>query len=118
VWIELSDEAKFTLSIKEIPLNTIFLMTGDLIQHIIGYLNSKIILWYFTNCLGCSSGVGTTRWLKFTIEKLPIPHPDKVGINLSSLTIKCPNKNIEKEIDNLVAQSYKLNSDEISYLGI
>jgi hypothetical protein len=117
VWIELSDEAKFTISQNEIPLNTIFLMTGDFIQHIIGYLNSKGILWYFTNCLGCSSGVGTTRWLKFTLEKLPIPHPNKTGIDLSPLTIKCPNKEIEKEIDNLVAQSYGLNSDEISYLN-
>jgi type I restriction-modification system DNA methylase subunit len=116
VWIELSDEAKFTLSENEIPLNTIFLMTGDLIKHIIGYLNSSIILWYFTNCLGCSSGVGTTRWLKFTIERLPIPHPDKTGIDLSSLTIKCPDEVVEKEIDELVAQSYGLTKDEITYL--
>jgi hypothetical protein len=118
VWIELSDEAKFTLSENEIPLNTIFLMTGDLIKHIIGYLNSSIILWYFTNCLGCSSGVGTTRWLKFTIERLPIPHPDRTGIDLSSLTVKCPDEVIEKEIDELVAQSYGLTKEEITYLSM
>jgi hypothetical protein len=116
VWIELSDEAKFTLSNSEIPLNTIFFMTGPQINHIIGFLNSPTILWYFTNCLACTSGVGTTRWLKFTIEKLPIPKPEETNIDLSELTTLCPNLDIEKKIDKLVGESYGLSPKEVEYL--
>ena len=72
VWLELSDEPKFSYVEKYIPLNTVFFLTGDRILHLLGALNSKLITWYFKRCLGTTSGVGTNRWLKYTIEQLPI----------------------------------------------
>ena len=71
-WLELSDEPKFTLVDNVIPLNTVFFMTGNYIVHLLGLLNSKLITWYFRNCIGTTSGVGTNRWLKYTIERIPM----------------------------------------------
>lgn len=116
MWLELSDEAKFAMSSDEIPLNTVFFMTGRDISHILAYLNSKVVLWYFTKCLGCSSGVGTNRWLKFTIEQLPIPLPSNTGIDLSKESTLCPNLEIEHQIDKLTAKSYELSDAEFIFI--
>ena len=119
VWIELSDESKFTLCTDLIPLNTVFFLTGTHLHHILGLLNSKLIHWYFTRCLGTSSGVGTNRWLKYTVELLPlIPYSDD---KLSQWVAErlLPNANIEiceKEIDKLVCELYSLSPDEKSFI--
>ena len=119
VWIELSDESKFTLCTDLIPLNTVFFLTGTHLHHILGLLNSKLIHWYFTRCLGTSSGVGTNRWLKYTVEQLPlIPYSDD---KLSQWVAErlLPNANIEiceKEIDKLVCELYSLSPDEKSFI--
>ena len=73
VWLELTDLPKFSLVKDMVSLNTVFFMTGEHLNHIIGFLNSTVITWYFHNCLGARSGTGTNRWLKYTIEQLPIP---------------------------------------------
>ncbi len=72
VWLELTDEPKFSLVNKMVSLNTVFFMTGEHLPHILGQLNSKLVTWYFHKCLGARSGVGTNRWLKYTIEQLPL----------------------------------------------
>ena len=68
VWIELSDDPKFALAEKIMSVNTVFFMTGEHILHLLGLLNSRLITWYFRHCIGTTSGVGTNRWLKYTIE--------------------------------------------------
>ncbi len=74
VWIELTDESKFALSTNgEIPLNTVFFMSGDNLSYILAVLNSALIHWYFIKALGTTSGVGTNRWLKYTVAEIPIP---------------------------------------------
>ena len=70
-------------------------MTGKYLSHIIGFLNSSVITWYFHNCLGARSGAGTNRWLKYTIELLPIPPVCDVITNLIG------NKNTITERDTL-----------------
>ena len=72
VWLELTDEPKFSYVENMMSLNTVFFMTGENLKHILGQLNSKLITWYFHKCLGARSGVGTNRWLKYTIEQLPL----------------------------------------------
>ena len=89
LWGELSDEPKFYFDSdgQFTPLNTVFLMTGEKLLYLIAFLNSPISKYYFSNNIATSSGVGTTRWLKYTIETLPIPRP---------------NNQIQKEIEELV----------------
>lgn len=72
VWGELTDESKFAYAGDAVVLNTVFFLAGDEIHHILGVLNSKLIKWYFKRCVGTTSGVGTNRWLKYTLEQIPI----------------------------------------------
>ena len=119
VWIELSDESKFALCEDLVPLNTVFFLTGANLHHILGLLNSKLVHWYFTTCLGTSSGVGTNRWLKYTIEQLPlVPFTDD---SLSQLVIErlSPDAEInecERKIDALICELYGLSSTEVSFI--
>ena len=119
VWIELSDESKFAICDDLVPLNTVFFLTGEHLHHILGMLNSKLIHWYFTTCLGTSSGVGTNRWLKYTIEQLPlVPYSDDT---LSQLVIErlSPETEIDKceeRIDSLICELYGLSLDEMSFI--
>ena len=119
VWIELSDESKFAICYDLVPLNTVFFLTGEHLHHILGMLNSKLIHWYFTTCLGTSSGVGTNRWLKYTIEQLPlVPYSDDT---LSQLVIErlSPETEIDKceeRIDSLICELYGLSLDEMSFI--
>ena len=119
VWIELSDESKFALCEDLVPLNTVFFLTGANLHHILGLLNSKLVHWYFTTCLGTSSGVGTNRWLKYTIEQLPlVPFTDN---SLSQLVIErlSPDAEInecERQIDALICELYGLSSTEVSFI--
>lgn len=73
IWGELSDKAKFTYDNSGIYTNnTIFLMTGENLKYLLTIINSKVAYFYF-NLISTTSGMGTNRWLKYKIEKLPFP---------------------------------------------
>lgn len=119
VWIELSDESKFALCDDMIPLNTVFFLTGNHLNHILGLLNSKLIHWYFTNCLGTSSGVGTNRWLKYTVEQLPfVCHTDECLSQLvaTHLSDKTDISIYETKIDSQICKMYGLTQEECAYI--
>lgn len=100
-------------------------MSGENLKYILGCLNSKAIYWYFTKMLGCTSGVGTNRWLKFTMEQLPIPtateaQQDKI-ISLVDRILSAKQSNpeadtteLESEIDRIVYELYGLTEEEIA----
>lgn len=123
-WIELSDTPKFTLTTHEIPLNTVFFFVGKDIHYLLGLLNSRAIYWYFTKMLGCTSGMGTNRWLKFTMEQLPIPKATTAQqrpiislvndiLSIKKTNFKADTSALESEIDRLVYELYGLTEDEI-----
>jgi adenine-specific DNA-methyltransferase len=119
----LSDEAKFALCDDLIPLNTVFFMTGTRIIPILAMLNAKIILWYFTHCLGTTSGVGTNRWLKYKIEQLPLPQKGLESLNqimasfIQRRKMKQNTESLEQDIDNNVCTLYDLSAQEIEWLN-
>src|SRR5690606_34147369 len=78
IWGELSDKPKFAYDKGDYYLtNTIFLLSGRNLKFILCILNSKAANFYF-NLISTTSGMGTNRWLKYKIEKLPIPKPNIV----------------------------------------
>ena len=116
VWIELSDEPKFALTENTMSVNTVFFMTGEHILHLLGLLNSKLITWYFRHCIGTTSGVGTNRWLKYTIEQIPMA-PFCLKLEELSLKIsKSFDHETDKEIERYVCQLYNLNDIEENYI--
>lgn len=120
VWTELSDGSKFAVCNDLIPLNTVFFLTGEHLNHLLGLLNSKLIHWYFTTCIGTSSGVGTNRWLKYTIEQLPLVQ--YTNEELSQLVSSCLSNNkmdmivCESKIDNLICRMYGLTEEESGFI--
>ena len=116
VWIELSDEPKFSYVQNVMSVNTVFFLTGEHVLHILGLLNSKLITWYFKHCIGTTSGVGTNRWLKYTIEQIPIA-PINIGIEQLVNQI-CSNLDttIDRKIDDMVCKQYGLDEEEISFI--
>ena len=116
VWIELSDEPKFALIENIMSVNTVFFMTGGHIRHLLGLLNSKLITWYFKHCIGTTSGVGTNRWLKYTIEQIPMAPVCQRIEELSLRLSRSYNQETNQEIDISVCRLYSLNDKEISYI--
>lgn len=116
VWIELSDEPKFAYAEKITSVNTVFFMTGKNLLHLLGLLNSRLVTWYFHHCIGTTSGVGTNRWLKYTIEQIAMPPVDS-RLERSSLEIsRHYDPEIDKEIDLLVCKLYGLSKEETDYI--
>jgi len=73
MWAELSDKQKFVFDASGIyPNKTIFIITGEILKPLLAVLNSKVVLWFF-NQTSTTSGMGTTIWSKYKVEKLPIP---------------------------------------------
>ena len=74
VWGEISDRSKFAFDFKGdyICEATSFLMVGNDIPYLFCALNSKIVEWLFSK-VGTTTGMGTIRWKKYTVEQLLIP---------------------------------------------
>ena len=125
VWIELTDESKFALSTDGlIPLNTVFFMVGKHIKYLLAVINSSLIHWYFQHTLGSTSGVGTNRWLKYTVECIPVPliQDDAEWESLVDdiQEYKRDSKDsayLENIIDNRVFDLYGLSEEERVYLN-
>ena len=74
MWGELSDKPKFAYDKdgRYYCLNTVFFFTGERLEYLLCYLNSSICEYIFSKrCT--TSGTGTMRWLKYTVERIPIP---------------------------------------------
>lgn len=85
IWAELSDLPKFVYDDKGYYTNkTTFILTGENLKYLMVLLNSKLLVWYFSQ-ISTSSGMGTTIWTKYKVEELPIKlalEPYKVQFDL------------------------------------
>ena len=83
VWGEISDRSKFAFEAygSFIPEATTFLMVGSDLPYLLCVLNSPLSEWFFSK-VGTTTGVGTVRWKKYTIQELLIP---SVNVKLRKL---------------------------------
>lgn len=116
VWIELSDEPKFSFAESIMSVNTVFFLTGEHVFHILGLFNSKLITWYFKHCIGTTSGVGTNRWLKYTIEQIPLAEYSVCLENKVQQINKGYDTQLNKEIDTNVCSLYGLDGMETEFI--
>lgn len=132
IWIELTDKNRFSYSEKEeYILAGAFMMTGESLKFLLAFLNSKLCLFYFS--LICnSSGMATTQWKKFALEKLPIMKlsekdqtpfialVDKIititksADYLTNTEKQAKVKEYERQIDQMVYDLYGLRKEEIA----
>ncbi len=73
LWIELVTNGRFAYDNRGVYGEaTTFLLTGECIKYLCAVLNAKLIRWFLEN-VAPTSGMGTLRWKKVYVERLPIP---------------------------------------------
>ena len=124
-WMDLTEQGRFAYDPDGMfCVNSAFMISGQSIKYLCALFNSKLITWFMHNT-ALNSGMGTTRWVMFTVERLPIPQisptEQRPSIRLvdSILTAKAANPKAdtteqEAEIDRLVYALYDLTAEEIS----
>lgn len=132
-WIDLTEQGRFAYNQNEVfCANTAYVISGSSIKYLCAALNSNFTTWFMKNT-ALNSGMGTTRWVRFTVERLPIPKistaEQRPFINLVDGILEakaCPvprhgaadpkanTTEQEAEIDRLVYALYGLTTEEIS----
>jgi hypothetical protein len=120
VWGEISDKSKFALDDKGLyPEATSFLMTGSNLKYLLAIFNSKLGEWIF-NLIGTTTGVGTNRWKKYTLERLPVKEPTKLELveieKIINIIIKTHSIGDIKLLDKYICQLYGLSQEEIAFI--
>ena len=128
VWMDLSDVPTFAYDDNaQFANNTVYFLSGrENLLYLLGYLNSKIATYLFSQ-IGSTSGVGTTRWQAFTMEQLFVPRatPEKqsqiAGLVDRIIAAKKDDPyantfSIEQMIDRLVYRLYGITSDEAAVI--
>ena len=112
----MSDEPKFSYVQDIMSVNTVFFLTGEHVLHILGLLNSKLITWYFKHCVGTTSGVGTNRWLKYTIEQIPISKQNEQIEQLVAQINSQYEVALDAQLNKMVCLQYGLNDIEMDFI--
>lgn len=123
VWGEISDRSKFAYdaNMHFIPEATTFLMSGKNLPYLLCVLNSPLSEWFFSK-LGTTTGVGTVRWKKYTIEELLIPKTEEYVVDQieclveNYLNKKCSLDELSFHANHLLYRTVGLSKEEISYV--
>lgn len=126
VWGEISDKTKFCIDLKGefVTEATTFIMTGHSLIYLLGYLNSKASEYLFSK-IGTTTGVGTVRWKKFTIEQLYVPKisPERqeeyvniVNAIIDAIQKDKPYLDSKIQLDRLIYQDLELSEDEVDFI--
>ena len=130
-WQRVTQEPSFILEKEYILLDSMAFLTGDKkdLAYLLGFLNSKLIFYYFKNIGHLYSDKGFLLSNQY-VEKFPIPKIDSTNKTLSDEIIslveqildskaKDPTtdtKELESHIDSLVYKLYHLTNDEIKII--
>ena len=123
VWGEISDRSKFAYEPRGEYMTeaTTFLMVGTHLPYLFCILNSPLSEWFFSK-VGTTTGVGTVRWKKFTIQELLIPRISESEEQIfSSLVQRLIAREVSInefscEVNSLVYALVGLSSSEINYI--
>ena len=136
-WMDLTEQGRFAYDAGEMfCVNTAFMMSGQAIKYLCAILNSRLITWFMRNT-ALNSGMGVPRWIRSSVETIPIPkisadrdalistivdyiiylkkQPSTDGKNLAYARDYLMVKYFERIIDGLVYELYL--SDELHRAG-
>ena len=72
-WMDLTERGRFAYSEGEMfCANSAYVLSGKSVKYLCAVLNSELITWFLKNT-ALNSGMGVPRWVRFTVERLPIP---------------------------------------------
>ena len=124
VWIDLTHQGRFAFDDQGIYCaNTAFMLTGSSLKYLCAVLNSTLITWYIKNT-ALNSGMGVPRWVKFTVERIPVPKMSAAKqrplvllvdhiIATKSADPSANTVELEKQIDRLMYELYGLSEEEV-----
>ena len=122
-WMDLTEHGRFAYDDGDMfCANTAYMITGPSIRYLCAVLNSSLVTWYMKNT-ALNSGMGTPRWVRFTVERLPIPRISAAEqlpfIRLVDSIFEAKDadpdadtSHLEWEIDRLVYDLYGLTEEE------
>ena len=125
-WPDLSPRGRFVLSKTEMYCtNTGYIMKGSRLGYLCGLLNSPLVSWYLQKT-AVTTGEGLIRWIRSTVERIPIPIPDapvesalvrlvEQRSRVAGTADRIP-KFPERRIDEIVYGIYGLDADEVSHI--
>jgi len=99
-------------------------MTGSSLLFLLGYLNSKVSEYFFSK-VGTTTGVGTVRWKKFTIEQLSVPKVsfarekeyEKIVMEILQRRMRKEDyTNLAARLDKFIYEDLGLNYEEIAFI--
>ena len=121
-WIDLTEQGRFAYDAGEMfCVNSAYMLTGSSIKYLCAVLNSTLVTWFMRNS-ALNSGMGTTRWVRFTVDRIPIPiintSRQQPFIQLVNKILQASNpgansRDLGSEIDTLVYELYGLSENEI-----
>jgi len=108
LWMDLTTQGRFVYDANgAFCSNTAFIMTGQSIKYLCALLNSHLITWIMRHT-SLNSGMGVTRWIASTVEKIPVPKiPETVQepfIQLVDKILSAKDTNPEADISGLEAK--------------
>ena len=128
IWMDLTDRGRFAYDDDgTFGLNTTFVMSGPSIKYLCAILNSTLITWYMSNT-ALNSGMGVTRWIRHTVEGIPIPRVSAARqrgivrlveriLGAQGLAGGADVREWELELDGLVNGLYGLTGEEAGVVG-
>lgn len=123
-WIDLSDDGRFALANDEIYcVNSAYMLSGPSMKYLCAVLNSRLIEWYMRHTAQ-NSGMGTVRWIRSSVEKIPVPEDSGAGSQLlirlideilraKDNSLDADTAELEIQIDEQVCELYDLDPREI-----
>ena len=121
-WIDLTEDGRFAYDDGEVfCVNSAYMITGDSIKYLCAMLNSDIVTWFMRSS-ALNSGMGTTRWVRFTVERIPVPIIDTIKARpftqlvdkiLQAKSIEADTTKMEADLDELVYALYGLTESEV-----
>ena len=125
-WIDLTEQGRFAYDDSEtFCVNSAYMMTGDSLKYLCAVLNSTLVTWFMRSS-ALNSGMGTTRWVRFTVDRIPVPTIDTtrqrpfiqlVDKVLHARSAKENTRELETDMDRLVYALYGLTEDEIQWIA-
>ena len=122
-WMDLTDQGRFSYHENEIFCgDTAFMMNGVSLKYLCAVLNSSVMTWCMKSA-SLTSGMGTTRWKRFAVERLPIPKISAVEqrpfirlvdeiLEAKSADPDADTSYLEWDMDRLVYDLYGLTEEE------
>ena len=121
-WIDLTEEGRFAYDIGEMfCVNSAYMMTGASLKFLCAVLNSALTTWFMRNS-ALNSGMGTTRWVRSTVDRIPIPIVDAMTeqpfIQIMDEILypryeKADATKLKADLGDLVYSLYRLTEDEV-----